>query len=214
MRPSHAILKLRDRSRSNSRSRPGIASAGIFHPGLSLHRYGCACYLHLRLKFHFNLQRPSLKKSFKNERKKIICTWPEHSGNPTISLFSLTSQSSTGLSCREYMFHSSEFSKSSSRFSTCLLEAESIGCGRPMDLKKVTATIVWLAQTASLLKEVWLSCIGRVFLPCSFKIWSFYGLQCRRGHASDQGTGRGGEHAYYLSIRDLGADNPSQAPRS
>lgn len=66
--------KLRDRSRSSSRSRPGIASAGIFHPGLSPHRYGCACYLHLPLKFHFNLQRPSLKNRSRMKEKRLSAT--------------------------------------------------------------------------------------------------------------------------------------------
>lgn len=51
----------------------------------------------------------------------------------------LPSSSSVGLSCLEYMFHSSDVRKSSFPFSTCFLVAESIGSGRPMDSRKATA---------------------------------------------------------------------------
>lgn len=53
-----------------------------------------------------------------------------------------THSSRSGLSCREYILYSSDELKSSLPFSTSALDADSMGCGRPMDSRKETATIV------------------------------------------------------------------------
>lgn len=66
-----------------------------------------------------------------------------------------------GLSCREYMFHSRELAKSIFPCSTCLRVADSIGCGRPIDLRKATAACASLLAMPVLREFPFLAVLSR-----------------------------------------------------